>query len=56
MEEIVNFSKNVDVKFLKKSKSCPKAQQNTLLERHSSLIQSVCQSYFQHNKLTISLT
>ena len=25
------------------------------LERHSSLIQSVCRGYFQHNKLTVSL-
>ena len=28
---MVNFSENFDVKFLKKSNSCPKAQQNTLL-------------------------
>ena len=31
MEKMVNFSENFDVKFLKKSKSCRKAQQNTLL-------------------------
>ena len=31
---MVNFSETFDVKFLKKSKSCPKAQQNTLLVLH----------------------
>ena len=31
MEKMVNFSKYCDVKFLKKLKSCPQAQQNTLL-------------------------
>ena len=31
---MVNFSETFDVKFSKKSKSCPKAQKNTLLVLH----------------------
>ena len=31
MEKMVNFCKNFEAKFLKKSKSCPQVQQNKLL-------------------------
>ena len=44
---MVNFSENFDVKFLKKSESCPRAQQNRLLKPKKLVNKSIAVSLWK---------
>ena len=47
IEKMVNFSENFDVKFLKKSESCPRAQQNRLLKPKKLVNKSIAVSLWK---------